>query len=203
MSDVPRSHLAVYALAALAVLAFGVRQVALARASDRKAASAAAPAGRSPIAVDKGGAVGAHVTVHVAGAVRHPGVYRLRTGARANDAVRRAGGAQPQAELTQVNLAQKLEDGRQIVVPVRTPPPAAAPATAGPGGATTAPAGPINLNTATLEQLDTLDGVGPATAQKILDFRAKNGGFSSVEQLDQVPGIGETRMAQLRDAVTA
>ncbi len=200
MSDVPRSHLAVYALAALAVLAFGVRQVALARTSDRGRTVGSAPAGKAPIALDKGGADGGHVTVHVAGAVRHPGVYRLRTGARANDAVRRAGGARPRAELTQVNLAQKLEDGRQIVVPVRTP---AAAAAAGPDGATAAPAAPINLNTATLEQLDTLDGIGPATAQKILDFRAKNGGFSSVEQLDQVPGIGETRMAELRDAVTA
>jgi competence protein ComEA len=196
MPDVPRSHLAAYALAAVVVLVLGVRQVAQSRAGDRGG-------GPAPIALDRGAEAdgGGRVTVHVAGEVRRPGVYRLRSGARVDDAVRRAGGARPRGDLTQVNLAQELEDGRQIVVPRRL---AAAAAAAAAGGAVPAvPAGPINLNTATLEQLDTLDGIGPATAQSILDFREEQGGFSDVEQLDQVPGIGPATMEALRDEVTA
>jgi competence protein ComEA len=128
-------------------------------------------------------------------------VYRLRAGARVNDALARAGGATPRADLSQVNLAAKVEDGRQVLVPrrVATPPPvAAAPTgTAAPGQ----PAVPVNLNTATLEQLDTLPGVGPATAQKILDYREQHGGFGSVDELGEVPGIGDVRLAALRDLV--
>src|SRR3954447_5968318 len=115
MPDVPRSHLVVYALAAVVVLAFGVRQVA--RASSGTEAAARAP-GTVRIARGRGGGGG---VVHVAGAVRRPGVYRLRSGARVDDAVRRAGGARRRADLTQVNLAQKLEDGREVVVPVPAP----------------------------------------------------------------------------------
>jgi competence protein ComEA len=125
----------------------------------------------------------------------------MRAGARVDDAVRRAGGALPRADLTQVNLAAKVEDGRQILVPRRVS--AAAPA-AGVGASATTPAQPevpVNLNTATLEQLDELPGVGPATAQKILDYRQEHGGFGSVEELGQVPGIGDVRLAALRDLV--
>jgi competence protein ComEA len=151
-----------------------------------RAAASAAPEG------------GGRVTVDVAGAVRKPGVYRLASGARVEDALQRAGGATRRADLSQVNRAAKLEDGRQVLVPVRAPA-----VTTGGGGAVTgnaaAPAAPINLNTATLEQLDTLDGVGPATAQKILDYRQAHGGFGSVDELDQVPGIGEKRLAALRE----
>jgi competence protein ComEA len=136
----------------------------------------------------------ATATVHVAGAVRRPGVYRMRPGARVNDAVRRAGGALPGADLAAVNLAAKVEDGRQVVVPERV-------ATGSVAGGPAAPGVPLNLNTATLEQLDTLDGVGPATAQKILDFREEHGGFGSVEDLGQVPGIGDKRLAALREKV--
>lgn len=193
MPTVPRNHLLVYALAAVVVVVFGVRQVSASRARDAAVGSAA------PIALDRGGGGGGgRMTIHVAGAVRRPGVYRLADGARVDDAVRRAGGPRARADLTQVNLAQELEDGRQIVVPRRLAPGAAAAAL--PAGA---PAGPINLNTATLEQLDTLDGIGPTTAQSILDFRESNGGFSNVEELDQVPGIGEATMAALREKVTA
>jgi competence protein ComEA len=144
---------------------------------------------------------GGRVFVHVAGAVRRPGVYTLRAGARVADAVERAGGARPAADLSAVNLAAKLEDGRQVLVPRRGPAvgtSAGASTAAAPG----APTAPVNLNTATLEQLDTLDGVGPATAQKILAYRQEHGGFSSVEELGQVSGIGEKRMAALRDHVT-
>jgi competence protein ComEA len=191
MPDMPRSHLVIYALAAMAVLAFGLRQVA--RGED--GAGGGGP-DRAPVRVARdggGGRGGAALVVHVAGAVRRPGVYRVRAGARVADAVQLAGGARRRADLTQVNLAQKLEDGRQVIVPVR--------AAGVPVGAV-APAGPVNLNTATLEQLDELDGIGPATAQAILTYREAHGGFSSVEELDQVPGIGEVTLAALREAVT-
>jgi competence protein ComEA len=121
----------------------------------------------------------------------------MRAGARVDDAVRRAGGALPRADLTQVNLAAKVEDGRQILVPRRISASVPAPAASG----TPQPGVPLNLNTATLEQLDTLPGVGPATAQKILDYREQHGGFGSVEELGQVPGIGDVRLAALRDLV--
>jgi competence protein ComEA len=140
------------------------------------------------------------VTVDVAGAVKHPGVYRLSSSERVEDALKRAGGATGRADLSQINRAAKLEDGRQILVPVRAP--RAAPAAAQPGATAPAvPDQPVNLNTATLEQLDTLDGVGPATAKKILDYRTEHGGFGSVEELDQIPGIGEKRLAALRERV--
>jgi competence protein ComEA len=136
--------------------------------------------------------------VHVAGAVRDPGVYRLRAGARVDDAVGRAGGATSKADLSQVNLAAEVEDGRQVLVPERLT--AAEAAAAAPGTPGT-PAIPLNLNTATLEQLDELDGIGPATAQQILDYREAQGGFGSVEELAQVPGIGDKRLASLREQV--
>ena len=194
MPALPRSHLVAYVLAAAVVLVLGARQVAASRAQEEAGASSAAP-----IAIDRaGGGNGGRVHVHVAGAVRRPGVYRMPAGARVDDAVRRAGGPRLRADLTQVNLAQELEDGRQIVVPKRL-----APGTTAAAGGSAVPAGPINLNTATLEQLDTLDGIGPATAQSILDFREQEGGFTDVEQLDQVPGIGPATMSALRDKVTA
>ena len=144
------------------------------------------------------------VLVHVAGAVRRPGVYRLREGMRIDDALRLAGGPRRRADLSAVNLAAKVEDGRQVLVPERSragAPAATAPAASG-AGAGPAPGTPINLNTATLEQLDALDGIGPATAQSILDYREEHGGFGSVEELGQVPGIGEKRLATLREGVT-
>jgi competence protein ComEA len=170
-------------------------------------AGAAASQTPPPIRVEDDAAAGGggSVIVHVAGAVRDPGVYRLRAGARVDDAVGRAGGATSRADLSQVNLAAKLEDGRQILVPRRVPAaaeaaPAVSPGTAA-GTATTTPAVPLNLNTATPEQLDALPGVGPATAQKILDYRQEHGGFGSVEELGEVPGIGDVRLAALRDLV--
>ena len=136
------------------------------------------------------------VVVHVVGAVRRPGLYRLRHGTRIADAVTRAGGAKPKADLALVNLAAPVVDGQQIVVPAR------APAGARPAAATDAAVGPVRLNTATLEQLDALPGVGPVTAQKILDYRQKHGAFSSVDDLDAIPGIGPARLEQLRDLVS-
>ena len=143
------------------------------------------------------------VVVDVVGAVRRPGLYRLRQGARIADAIARAGGATAKAQLALVNLASQLADGEQVVVPRQgavggTGVGAAA---AGAGGTPGLPAGPVHLNSATLEQLDSLPGIGPVTAQKILDYRQKHGAFASVEELDAVPGIGPARLEQLKDLV--
>jgi competence protein ComEA len=192
---------------------------ATAAASGSGPATAATAANGSPdggsAAVTVGTAGGA-ATVHVVGAVHRPGVYRLRLGLRVQDAIRRAGGAAPGADLQAINLAAKLTDAQQVVVPKRA---AAAPggAAAGMAGAGAAAAAgatgaagaggaaaagpPINLNSATAEQLDTLDGVGPATAQKILEYRAQHGGFRSVDDLSQVSGIGPKRLEALRGRV--
>ena len=142
------------------------------------------------------------VVVHVVGAVHQPGLYRLREGSRVDDAIRLAGGSKPKAALELVNLAAPVADGQQVIVPARgrTTSAAGAPAGGG-GGATALPGGRVHLNSATLEELDTLPGVGPVTAQKILDYRTKKGAFSSVDELDAVPGIGPARLEQLRDLV--
>ncbi len=165
------------------------------------ARGAPAPAAAPAASVAVGRAGGGRVTVHVAGAVRRPGLYRLPAGSRIDDALRRAGGPRARADLDAVNLAAKLEDGRQVLVPMRgaARAPGAAPAAA--GGAAP-PAAPVNLNTATIEQLDTLDGVGPGIAQRILDYREQHGGFGRVEELGEVPGIGAKRLATLTPLVT-
>ena len=136
------------------------------------------------------------VVVDVVGAVRRPGLYRLAQGSRIADALTRAGGATAKADLAQVNLAAPLADGEQVVVPRR----GVAAAGAGSGSAGAA-AAPVQLSTATLEQLDSLPGVGPVTAQKILDYRQKHGAFQSVDELDAVPGIGPKRLDQLHELV--
>lgn len=155
------------------------------------------PPPAAPAKIEVRSAANGRVVVDVAGEVERPGVYHLPASARVEDALERAGGATRRADLTQINRAAKVEDGRQILVPARPRPGEAAVAAAGPA----ATEAPINLNTATLEQLDTLDGVGPATAQKILDYREEHGGFGSVDELDQIPGIGEKRLAALRERV--
>ena len=139
------------------------------------------------------------LVVDVVGAVRRPGLYRLAQGARIADAVARAGGAVRSADVMAINLAAPLADGEQVVVPRKTVVPGGA-AAAGDGAPPT-PQGPIHLNTATLEQLDGLPGVGPVTAQRILDYRTAHGAFSSVDELDAVPGIGPSRLDQLRELV--
>jgi competence protein ComEA len=138
------------------------------------------------------------IYVDVVGAVQRPGLYRLRDGARVAVAVARAGGPTPKAQLELVNLAARVADGEQVVVPRRGAViGAAAPASAGGSG----PVGPVHLNSATIEQLDGLPGVGPVTAQKIVAYRQQHGGFKSVDELDAVPGIGPARMADLRPLV--
>ncbi|MGH3064208.1 MAG: helix-hairpin-helix domain-containing protein [Gaiellaceae bacterium] len=140
------------------------------------------------------------LVVHVVGAVRRPGLYRLVHGARIADAVRRAGGATRRADLSLVNLAAQVSDGSQVVVPRRQVVEAGSATEAGESGAGGA-AGPVHLNTATLDELDALPGVGPVTAQKILDYREQHGAFSSVDDLDAIPGIGPARLEQLRELV--
>jgi competence protein ComEA len=196
MPDRDPRRLAAWAAAALVLVPLSAWYLARSRP-----AADAVPPPVATIAVDQEGAGGGRVTVDVAGAVKRPGVYRLSSSQRVEDALKRAGGATGRADLSQINRAAKLEDGRQILVPAK--PSRATPAAAvAPGGAApAAPEQPVNLNTATLEQLDTLDGVGPATAQKILDYRTEHGGFGSVEELDQIPGIGEKRLAALRERV--
>jgi competence protein ComEA len=145
---------------------------------------------------------GAGVYVHVAGAVRRPGMVRVPAGSRVAEAVARAGGPGRKADLTGVNLAARVEDGQQVVVPAAgAVPGAAAGAGSGAGGAA-APAGlKPSLGTATVEQLDEIDGIGPTLAERIVEYRAENGGFASLDELQDVDGIGEKRFETLREAL--
>lgn len=148
---------------------------------------------REAAVVEREAAPGA--LVHVAGAVRRPGVYRLRVGARVQAAVRAAGGPTKRAFVAGLNMAATVQDGQQVVVPLR--PTEAAAGGAGAGGAT----GPISLSSATAEQLETIEGVGPAIAGRIIEWRRQRGGFAEVDQLLEIPGIGEGRLEALRPHV--
>lgn len=135
------------------------------------------------------------VVVDVAGKVAHPGVVTLPLGARVGDALHAAGGPLPGVDLSALNLARKLVDGEQVLVGIAPPPgTAAGPATAG--------SGLVNLNTATADQLESLPGVGPVLAQRIVDWRQTHGAFRSVEQLREVSGIGAAKYADLKAKVT-
>jgi competence protein ComEA len=180
--------------AGLLVLAIGYRVMA-SRQPDPPPVSVEEPAAAQPA---QRRAAGRRVYVHVAGAVRRPGLYRLRDGARVAVALRLAGGPTGKAELTTTNLAARVRDGQQIVVPVRGATPVAAP---GAPTATGAPAGPISLAGATQAQLEELDGIGPTLAARIIEYRDAQGGFRSVEELGEVDGIGEVRLEALREAV--
>lgn len=188
--------LAVYAAAALAIALIGARYLKSTTAEVARPAAAAeaafSRAAGDPSLAGGSNAAGASrrmaaLVVHVAGAVRRPGVVRVKDGSRIGDAIRAAGGPARGANLDAVNLALQLADGQQIVVPGRD-------AIAGAGGAS----GPVSLNTATPEQLDALDGVGPGLAEKIVAYRMQHGGFRSVDELGEVPGIGDKRMESLR-----
>lgn len=158
-----------------------------------------------------GRAAGGHrrhlVYVHVAGAVRRPGLYRIPAGSRVAVAVARAGGASGRGDLTAVNLAAKVQDGQQVIVPragAGAPAAAAGASGSGPGAAAGGGlAGTVkpSLATATVEQLDTLEGIGPALAKRIVDYRTEHGGFRSIGQLQDVSGIGEKRFETLRQAL--
>ena len=136
------------------------------------------------------------LVVDVAGAVRRPGLHELAPGTRIADAVAAAGGATAKADITAVNLAAPIADGEQIVVPAR-----GSGAAGASSGAAPSPTAPLDLNSASLEQLDALPGIGPTTAQKILDYRQAHGWFHSIADLDAVPGIGQGRIEQLKGLV--
>ena len=179
---VSRRQALVLAAAALALLAVAGRLLADAgAASEQPAAQLVAT---PPAAAPK-------LVVHVAGAVRRPGLYRLAEGKRVADAVARAGGATAPADTAAINLAAPLADGMQVLVPRRVA-----------GSAGKAAGGRISLSSATAAELDSLPGIGPVTAQKILDYRAQHGGYRSVDDLDAIPGIGPARIEQLRDVVS-
>jgi competence protein ComEA len=190
MPDLSRSQIAVYGAVAVALLLLGARAIR-AEGSDGQTSSFSSSGG-GDFTIDSSGS-GGDVVVDVTGAVVRPGVYRLPAGARVTDAVQRAGGASGGALLEAINLAARLADGQQVVVPKK-----------GPAGGPIAAAGavseegPISLGTATVEQLDTIDGIGPVTAEDIIEYRDQHGGLSSVDQLDQVSGIGPATMESLR-----
>jgi competence protein ComEA len=192
----PRLAIAVVALVAIAA------GVALWRAGRPDSAPAAgAVAAAEPVVPTSATSV-ASVTVHVVGAVLAPGVVRLAAGARVLDAVDAAGGASDDADVQRLNLAALVADGQRIAVPrlgePDPPPPIGGAENAGTGAA----AGPLDLNTATPAQLEALPGIGPALAQAIVGERERSGGFRKVDDLQRVRGIGEARLAQLRELVT-
>ncbi len=208
MSERPAGTLAIWAVAAvLGVLAL----VRLAGGDERGAGGASVRLDRTPgVEAPGAGKPGAgsdgSIYVHVAGAVRRPGLVRVPDGARVAAAVNRAGGPRRRADLTGVNLAARVEDGQQVVVPVvgvvpvaGAVPGAAAP---GPAGAAGVPVGAKpSLGTVTIDQLDEIDGIGPTLAERIVEYRTENGGFGSLEELQEVEGIGEKRFETLREAL--
>jgi competence protein ComEA len=193
-----RSQLLVYGAVAVVLLLLGARWI---RGADERGSppgdvAFAAESGGGGDAVGGGGSFeleggGDDVVVHVAGAVRDPGVYHLPSGSRVADAVDRAGGVAAGALPDGINLAARLADGQQIQVPAKVQGVAAVPA----GDETD---GPISLGSATLEQLDSIEGIGPVTAQNILDFRDERGGLASIDELDELSGIGPATMESLR-----
>ncbi len=180
---------------ALAVLVLCVVAAVVVARQHHPAARAGLALRVAPIrpAVGGGPTATKKIVVDVVGAVARPGLYRLATGSRVADAVARAGGLTRRAERTAVNLAAPLADGEQLLVAARGA--SGVGASGGPAGPA---ASPVSLSTATAEQLDSLPGVGPVTAQKIIAYREQNGPFASVEALDAIPGIGPARIADLK-----
>lgn len=198
------SFFAVLVAAAMALLAWNV-----VRASDpgdlvpaRSPAAAATPAALvTPVGVEvPSPSAAAEVVVDVAGKVRRPGIVRLPVGSRVIDAVTAAGGPRRSVDLTSLNLARILVDGEQIVVGIDAPSGVAASAAAVPGVSGTGTL--VNVNTATQAELETLPGIGPVTAQAILQWRTDNGAFTAVDELMEVSGIGEATLAEIAPHVT-
>jgi competence protein ComEA len=216
---ITRKQLYVYVALAFVVTAFGVRYLITGRAQAAGSAgqllaasplpaSGSSPAMASDAAASAGPSV-APIVVYVCGAVVHPGVYDLHTGARVADLLKLAGGAGVKADLSAINLAAKLSDGQQVVVPkqgeVAVTSSLASGGTAAATGSAAGglpPAALVNLNTATAAELDALQGVGPATAQKIIDYRTTNGPFKTIAELKNVPGIGDAKFTALKPYIT-
>lgn len=202
MSGFDRRQFLVYAAVAIGILVIGL--VSLKGGSGRGEVPSGATGSRQGPAQDRDGAFtltggSRKVVVDVSGAVVRPGVYRLPDGARVIDAIRRAGGPGRDAVVGAINRAARLADGQQVVIPSRAPAPAGA---TGTGLApVSAGAAPVSLGTATAEQLEEIDGIGPVTAEKIIEFRNSRGGLGSIEELDQVSGIGPATMESLRSAL--
>lgn len=194
MPDLSRSQLFVYGAVAIALLLVGARAIRAEGGGESFGTSAAFSSEAEAGAAVSFDSTGADLVVDVTGAVHDPGVYRLPAGSRVVDALARAGGPSGGAMLEAINRAALLVDGQQVVVPRRV---AGATAATGSLGAS-AETGPIGLGSATVEQLDTIDGIGPVTAQKIVEFRDQHGGLASVDQLDEVSGIGPATMESLR-----
>jgi competence protein ComEA len=190
MPDLSRSQLVVYGAVAAALLLVGAEAIRAEGGGGAAPAEAvAASPGSAGLRIETGGD---DLVVDVAGAVGRPGVYRLPAGARVVDAIERAGGATRGAGLEGINRAARLADGQQVMVPERLPGGAAATAAASEDG-------PISLGSATADQLEEIDGIGPVTAGKIVEYRDQHGGLASVDQLDRVSGIGPATMESLRD----
>jgi competence protein ComEA len=185
-----RQQIVVGAVVVVGLLLLGSRLL------NRTHAAATPPIPTATTARAGAAAAAAPVLVDVVGAVRRPGLYRVPQGSRVADALARAGGTTRKAQLELVNLAAPIADGEQIVVPRR-----GGAVAVGGAGVPGAASGPVHLSTATVEQLDTLPGVGPVTAQKIVDYRQQHGAFASVDELDAVPGIGPARLEQLKGLV--
>lgn len=186
--------LVVYAAAILAVALIGARYLSSV-ASEEKRATIQLSGRAGGASGSAGRAASAVVVVYVSGAVRRPGIVKLRDGERVADAIDAAGGARRSADLGAVNLAARIADGQQIVVPGRT---RGGGASGAASAGSAAAGGAISLASATAEQLQELDGIGPGLAQKIIDYRTQHGGFRSIDELAEVPGIGEKRLESLR-----
>ena len=183
-----RLQMAVFAAIGVAVLLLGIRAV---RQPGTEPPGAGATLAAEPVGGLGGAATPANgdVVVHVAGAVSEPGVYRLPAGSRVADAVERAGGPSGRGDPDAVNLAARLADGQQVVVPSRD----------GSTGAEATEDGPISLGSADQADLETIDGIGPVTAADIIAFRDEHGGIASIEELDEIPGIGPATIESLGD----
>jgi competence protein ComEA len=188
-------RLLVALLLVVALVAVAVRHL---HARSAPAALAVPPVRAATTGRSAGARTAPAVVVDVEGGVRRPGLVRLPSGARVADAVERAGGLTRSADRSGVNLAAPVSDGQQVLVPRRGGAPIAGGAAVPAGGSSS---GPLSLSSATAEQLDTLPGVGPVTAQKIVDYRTQHGAFHSVEELDAIPGIGPARLADLQGLV--
>ena len=189
-------------VAVVAVVAVVVTVVVLAPHPVTPSAAAPAPAPAAPVhEPDPTTTTGAPLVIDVVGAVIHPGLLRLAPGSRVADAIAAAGGVSADADLAQVNQARTLADGEQVRVPRRGE---VLPTTVGPrpgAKAPTVPAQPVDLNAATAAELDALPGVGPSTAAAIVEWRTRHGRFRSVEDLLEVPGIGDAKLDRLRPFV--